>query len=222
MTSDNPPGESRLHAEQSPTEVLDLLLQGNARFQSGTLSHYDHRALINSTANGQAPSAVLLSCIDSRVPVEQVFDVTIGDVFSARVAGNVIGTKSLASIEYAVGVAQVRLLVVLGHTRCGAATAAVEAVIKGSTPPEASECIHLSSIIDEFKPLVDKNLLSDFEQYDQPKKLAVVDDIARKNVLGTCESLRTRSPILSRLAQEGELKICGAMYDVASGKVELL
>lgn len=170
MTSDNTPGQSRLHAKQSPAEVLDLLLQGNVRFQNGNLTHYDHRALIDSTTNGQAPSAVILSCIDSRVPVEQVFDITIGDVFSARVAENVIGTKSLASIEYQAGVAQVRLLVVLRHTRCGAVTAAVRAVVKGSVPPEAAECIHLSSIIDEFKPLVDKNLLSDFEQYDQPKK----------------------------------------------------
>ena len=137
--SDYPETASGLHAAKNPAEVLDLLMEGNKRFQSGTLAPHDYRSLINSTANGQNPVAIVLSCIDSRVPVEQVFDASVGDIFSARVAGNVIGATTLGGIEYAVGVSGVRLIVVLGHTRCGAATAAVEAVVAGLQLPVLEE-----------------------------------------------------------------------------------
>ena len=220
--SDYPATASGLHAAKSPTEVLDLLMEGKKRFQSGTLAPHDYRSLINSTANGQNPVAIVLSCIDSRVPVEQVFDVSVGDLFSARVAGNVIGATTLGGIEYAVGVSGVRLMVVLGHTRCGAATAAVEAVVKGHNPPQASECIHLPSILEKMAPLIDKDQWADFEQSERAEQIAAVDDVARLNVRATCESLVARSPALTRLAAEGELKVAGAMYDVTSGKIELL
>jgi carbonic anhydrase/SulP family sulfate permease len=220
--SDYPATASGLHAANSPTEVLDLLMEGNKRFQSGTLAPHDYRSLINSTANGQNPVAIVLSCIDSRVPVEQVFDVSVGDIFSARVAGNVIGTTTLGSIEYAVGVSGVRLIVVLGHTRCGAATAAVEAVVKGHNPPQATECIHLPSIIEKMAPLIDKDQLANFEQSERAEQIAAVDEIAKKNVLASCESLSSRSPVIARLSGEGELKVTGAMYDVTSGTIELL
>ncbi len=220
--SDYPETASGLHAASNPAEVLDLLMEGNRRFQSGTLAPHDYRSLIDSTANGQNPVAIVLSCIDSRVPVEQVFDASVGDIFSARVAGNVIGATTLGGIEYAVGVSGVRLIVVLGHTRCGAATAAVEAVVKGHNPPQATECIHLPSILEKMAPLIDKDQLADFEQSERAEQIAAVDDVARLNVRATCESLVARSPALTRLAAEGELKVAGAMYDVTSGKVDLL
>ena len=220
--SDYPETASGLHAAKNPAEVLDLLMEGNRRFQSGTLAPHDYRSLIDSTANGQNPVAIVLSCIDSRVPVEQVFDASVGDIFSARVAGNVIGATTLGGIEYAVGVSGVRLIVVLGHTRCGAATAAVEAVVKGHNPPQATECIHLPSILEKMAPLIDKDQLADFEQSERAEQIAAVDDVARLNVRATCESLVARSPALTRLAAEGELKVAGAMYDVTSGKVDLL
>jgi len=220
--SDYPETASGLHAAKNPAEVLDLLMEGNRRFQSGTLAPHDYRSLIDSTANGQNPVAIVLSCIDSRVPVEQVFDASVGDIFSARVAGNVIGATTLGGIEYAVGVSGVRLIVVLGHTRCGAATAAVEAVVKGHTPPQATECIHLPSILEKMAPLIDRDQLADFEQSERAEQIAAVDEVARLNVRATCESLVARSPALTRLAAEGELKVAGAMYDVTSGKVDLL
>lgn len=213
---------SRFAAGKSPDDVLSLLLEGNARFQQGALSRYDHKAMIAETAEGQSPSAIILSCIDSRVPVEQVFDVSVGDVFSARVAGNILGTKTIASIEYAVGVAGVGLVIVLGHTRCGAATAAVDAVLTGATPLPAEECEHLTSIVEEFQPSIDTEALANYATADRAEKISVVDDVATENVRLACQQLASRSPTVARLVDEGTLKIVGAMYDVGSGKVELV
>ena len=212
----------KLQDEKNPEACLKMLLEGNERYTAGTPQAHDFQERIASTAGGQSPSAVILSCIDSRVPVEQVFDVSVGDVFSVRVAGNISGTKSLGSIEYAVGVSGVQLVIVLGHTRCGAATAAVEAVVAGENPSVVNECVHLPSIIDGFKPVATPESLSGYAGSEAGDKAAIVDEIAKQNVIHTCNTLISKSPVISRLLSEGTIQVIGAMYDVASGKVTLV
>ena len=210
----------KLQDEKNPEACLNMLLEGNARYTNGAPVAHNYQERIAATAGGQSPSAVILSCIDSRVPVEQVFDVSVGDVFSVRVAGNISGTKSLGSIEYAVGVSGVKLVMVLGHTRCGAATAAVEAVVAGENPSVVDECVHLPSIIDGFKPVATPDSLSGYADSDD--KAAIVDEIAKQNVIHTCNTLISQSPVISRLVQEGEVQVVGAMYNVATGEVTLV
>lgn len=212
----------KLQDEKNPENCLRLLLEGNQRFTDGSPLAHDYQERIAATAAGQSPAAVILSCIDSRVPVEQVFDVSVGDVFSVRVAGNISGTKSLGSIEYAVGVSGVQLVMVLGHTRCGAATAAVEAVVAGENPSVVDECIHLPSIIDGFKPVATTDNLEGYATADASSKASIVDDVAKQNVIHTCNTLISQSPVIGRLVFEGSVKVVGAMYDVATGKVELV
>ncbi len=126
----------------SPQQVLDILMEGNRRFREGQKLTRDYGRQVDATAGGQNPLAVVLGCIDSRVPAELIFDLGIGDIFSVRVAGNIIGTKCLGSIEYGVGVARVKLVVVLGHTRCGAVTSSVSLLAEGKNVLEATGCEH--------------------------------------------------------------------------------
>lgn len=212
----------KLQDEKNPETCLQLLMEGNQRYTSGSPQAHDYAERIAATAGGQNPSAVILSCIDSRVPVEQVFDVSVGDVFSVRVAGNINGTKSLGSIEYAVGVSGVQLVMVLGHTKCGAATAAVAAVVGEQLPEVVQECTSLPSIIEGFKPVATEESLAGYSAADAGEKSSIVDNIAKQNVIHTCESLIANSPVIARLVSEGSVKVVGAMYDVATGQVELV
>ena len=197
-------------------------MEGNQRYLSGNPQDHNYAERIAATAGGQNPSAVILSCIDSRVPVEQVFDVSVGDVFSVRVAGNINGTKSLGSIEYAVGVSGVQLVMVLGHTKCGAATAAVAAVVAGENPSIVEECTSLPSIIDGFKPVATPENLEGYSTAEADEKSSIVDNVAKQNVIHTCETLIANSPVIARLVSEGKVKVVGAMYDVATGAVSLV
>ncbi|MGZ0164879.1 MAG: bifunctional SulP family inorganic anion transporter/carbonic anhydrase, partial [Planctomycetales bacterium] len=143
-----------LQNQATPDQVLEILREGNRRFSTGNQLSRDFMRQVDATAQGQTPLAVVLSCIDSRVPAELVFDLGLGDVFSVRVAGNVIGTKSLASMEYGVKVAGVKLVLVMGHTRCGAVTSSVELVDSNQDAKVATGCEHLQSIVDELSPSV--------------------------------------------------------------------
>ncbi len=212
----------KLQDEKNPDTCLQMLLEGNNRYTNGTVQAHNYQERIAATAGGQNPSAVILSCIDSRVPVEQVFDVSVGDVFSVRVAGNINGTKSLGSIEYAVGVSGVQLVMVLGHTKCGAATAAVAAVVGEQLPEIVNECTSLPSIIDGFKPVATAENLEGYKTAEAGEKSSIVDNVAKENVSHTCQSLIDNSPVIARLVSEGSVKVVGAMYDVATGQVELV
>jgi carbonic anhydrase len=139
----------------TPDQVLEILREGNRRFRTGTPLTRDFRRQIDATAEGQTPLAAILSCIDSRVPAELVFDLGIGDIFSVRVAGNVIGSKTLGSIEYGVGVAGVKLVLVLGHTRCGAVTSSVKLLGAKKNVQQETGCEHLHTIVDEIAPCID-------------------------------------------------------------------
>ena len=211
-----------LQSEATPDQVLTLLVEGNKRFQSGIRLSRDYSRQMNATAQGQAPLAAVLGCIDSRVSVELIFDLGLGDVFSVRVAGNVVGTKSLASLEYAVAVSGVKLVLVLGHTRCGAVTSSVELLCKHQHAEAATGCQHLQAIVDEIAPSVSECDTREFEQLSSEDRDAFINDIARKNVLNTVGAVIERSQAIRQAIDKGQAKVVGALYDVASGQIEFL
>jgi len=204
----------------SPEQAIEILREGNRRFRTGERLTRDYLRQVDATADAQTPLATILSCIDSRVPAELVFDVGIGDIFSVRVAGNVVGTKSLGSIEYGVGVAGVKLVVVLGHTRCGAVTSSVQLLTENKNVEEETGCQHLQKIVDEIAPCLEG---------EDPSKLAersgdeeFIDEIARRNVLRTVDAIISRSDVIRKAVESEKIKVVGAIYDVKSGNIEFL
>jgi carbonic anhydrase len=207
-----------LQRQLTPQQVLQILKEGNDRFRFGHRLNRDFGNEVRNTAQGQFPLAVILSCIDSRTPAELIFDLGVGDVFCVRIAGNVAREKVLASLEYACAVAGTKLIVVLGHTRCGAVTTAVDLYHSRCNASEATGCEHLNVIVEEIQKSIDESLsAADFR--DQG---AYVDEVARRNVLRTMEVLTQRSSTLQRLVRDGRIAVVGAMYDVVSGRVDFL
>jgi carbonic anhydrase len=193
----------------TPAKVLALLKEGNDRFVNNLKSNRNLLEQINDTRQGQFPIAIILSCMDSRTSVELIFDQGLGDVFSARVAGNVINDDILGSMEYACKLAGSKLIVVLGHSHCGA--------IKGAC--ENVELDHLSGLLHKIKPAVDA------VRTEESLELAADDDslvqqVADKNVQLTVEQIRSKSPLLDAMVKNGEIGIVGAMYNIETGKVK--
>jgi len=205
-----------------PAEVLQILKDGHERFLAGKPLVRDLRRQAGATAKGQFPIAAVLGCIDSRSPVEHIFDLGVGDAFVARVAGNVAKDKMIGSMEFACGVAGAKLLLVLGHTSCGAVKAAVELKVAGKSAAEATGCDHLDTLVDIIQRSIDPSQLKDFSNWADDKKKAFVDEVARKNVLNNMTYLRQNSGMLDRLSRENKIMIVGAVYDVNTGKVEFL
>jgi carbonic anhydrase len=205
-----------------PAEVLQILKDGHERFLAGKPLVRDLRRQAGATATGQFPIAAVLGCIDSRSPVEHIFDLGVGDAFVARVAGNVAKDKMIGSLEFACGVAGAKLVLVLGHTSCGAVKAAVELKVAGKSPAEATGCDHLDTLIGIIQGSIDPSQLKDFSNWADDKKKAFIDEVARKNVLHNIISIRENSRILDRLVRENKIMIVGAVYDVSTGKVEFL
>lgn len=191
----------------TPQAALDMLRDGNRRFVNGTPASRDLMEQVKATAAGQYPFAVVLGCIDSRVPVETVFDQGIGDIFAARVAGNVANEDLLGSMEFACGLAGSKVVVVLGHTSCGAVMGAI-----GN-----AELGNLTGLLGKIEPAVQSvNGTRDVED------AAYVDRVAEANVRHVLEDVRTRSPVLAQMEAAGDILIVGAMYDVGSGAVRFL
>ena len=187
--------------EQAPFDNhLKTLVEGNERFYKGQYRKRDFSTQIRDTASKQQPFAAILSCIDSRVPVEIIFDQGIGDLFSIRVAGNVVNPDVIGSFEFACQLVKVPLLVVLGHSRCGAIAGACEGLQLG----------HLSGLLKRIQPALEKTEASgkDFN-----------DRVAENNVQLALEKLRVESTVLSALEQQQKLFLVGAMYDVTTGHV---
>jgi len=205
-----------------PREVLDLLKAGHQRFLDGRPLVRDLRRQAGATAAGQFPIAAVLGCIDSRAPVEHIFDLGLGDAFVARIAGNVARDKMIGSLEFACGVAGAKLLMVLGHTSCGAVKASVELKVAGKTAVEATGCDHLDELVGIIQGSIDPSQLKDFSNWADDKKKAFVDEVARKNVLNTMNYIREKSRILDRLIREDKVVMVGAVYDVHTGKVNFL
>lgn len=195
----------------TPRQALDALMAGNARFLSGKRLDHDFPAQIERTAAGQAPFAAVLSCLDSRVPVEILFDQGIGDIFVGRVAGNIEDIHILGSFEFAKHIQGTKLLMVLGHTHCGAVAGACANAKLGS----------LTQLLFEIQPAVravEARYGDDVDVCAAPH----VDEIAEENVRYTLRDIRAKSPVIAELEAAGDILLVGAMYDVATGKVRLL
>jgi len=209
-----------MQTKLTPANVLALLKDGNERFVSGKRLHRDLVRQVEETSAGQHPMAAVLSCIDSRAPVELLFDLGIGDVFSARLAGNVASPKALGSLEFACKVAGAKLLLVMGHTRCGAVKATCDFVAKGLDPAEATGLTNLGAITDTISEAVRmESRTVDARTADNE---AFVDRVAEINVRNTIRWMQANSPTLASMAMNGEIAIIGAMYDVRSGRVNFL
>ena len=188
----------------TPKTAHDILVEGNKRFQQNLKAQRDLQAQVLATSQGQYPFAVVLSCIDSRVPAELVFDQGIGDMFSARVAGNIINEDILGSMEYACKVAGSKIVVVMGHTKCGAVTAACNHVELGNITP----------LLNKIQPAV-----SAIEPKSSEMSSEEIELVSEKNVKLSIERIRQESQILADLEQAGEIEIVGAMYNVSDGVV---
>lgn len=195
----------------TPKGVLNDLLEGNNRFTNNKQEAVDNTALVNQTTTGQFPKAVVLSCIDSRVPVETVLDQAIGDIFVARVAGNFENVDILGSLEYSCKVAGSKLILVLGHEACGAVKAACDGVELGN----------ITAMLDNILPAV-KQASNEVEGEMNSSNSAFVAKTVENNVKLTIERIREKSPILKEMENAGEIAIVGGVYNLHSGKVEML
>lgn len=211
-----------LQASLTPEQVVRILKDGNERFRTGNRLTRDLGRQVSATADGQHPLAVVLSCIDSRSPAELIFDLGVGDIFSARVAGNVTSPRVLGSMEYACAVAGAKLILALGHTRCGAVTSAVDLACSGKTAADATGCDHLDEIVADIQLSIDRDSCRNFDRIEKAEKEAVVNDVARRNVLNSVRTILRESRTINRLAREGRIAVVGAMYDVTTGYVEFL
>jgi len=200
-----------IQSAMTPQSVLEDLLQGNKRFINGTLEGADNSALINQTTGGQYPKAVVLSCIDSRVPVETVLDQAIGDIFVARVAGNFENTDILGSLEYSCNVAGSKLILVLGHESCGAVKAACDGVELGN----------ITAMLNNIMPAVKKSA-DEVDGEANSSNKAFVAKTVENNVKLTIERIRQKSQILNEMEDNGEIAIVGGVYSLHTGKVEML
>jgi carbonic anhydrase len=207
-----------VQAALTPAKVLDILKAGNQRFCSGRRLHRDLVRQVDATATGQHPMAVVLSCIDSRAPVEILFDLGIGDMFSVRVAGNVARNKALGSMEFACKVAGAKLIVVLGHTRCGAVKATCDFEAKGMDPVAATGMTNLPAITGPIAEAVRAE--TETVAGRDSSNSAFVDRVARLHVLQTIRNIVRESPTLGMMLRSGEIGIIGGMYDIATGMVE--
>ena len=212
-----------LQDQVTPAQALEILREGNRRFHTGHRLSRDFGRQVSQTAEGQTPLAVVLGCIDSRVPTELIFDLGLGDIFSVRVAGNVVGPQPLASIEYGVKVARVKLVLVLGHTRCGAVTSSVQMLAERQDVVDATGCAHLPSIVDEIEHSVDvdecRRSLRDMTDEQREK---FIDLVARANVLHSVDEIVEKSQAVREAMTEGRVIVAGALYDVKSGEIEFL
>ena len=211
-----------LQSELTPQQVLDVLKDGHARFRSGRLLTRNLGRQLADTSASQHPLAVVLSCIDSRTPAEIIFDVGLGDIFSVRIAGNIISRKVLGSIEYGCAVAGAKLVLVMGHTRCGAVTAAVESHASESPTDPAAGCEHVGYIVEEIQQSIGAAPFRDFSRRSAAEREAVVDAVARGNVIRSVYTMLERSKVLREMEREGRLLIVPAMYDIGTGDIELL
>ena len=190
----------------TPDQALTRLKEGNTRFVANQSKKRDWTAKVIATASGQYPFAAVVGCMDSRAPIEVVFDQGIGDVFGIRIAGNVVNEDELGSLEYAVKVVGVKLLVVLGHTSCGAVKGAIDDAKLGN----------LTQLLAKIRPAVTAAKCSD------SKDAACVDKVAAENVRKSMREIKEKSTDLAAAIDGGQIKVVGAMYDIATGKITFL
>ena len=188
----------------TPYRGYEMLLQGNGRFINNLKSHHDHLELINQTREGQYPFAVILSCMDSRTSVELIFDQGLGDLFSIRVAGNIVNNDILASIEYAIKYIGSKVLMVLGHTECGAIKSAKQGITDGN----------LTDLLNRIQPSITKAMLQNEKDY------LFEDKVAYANVENSLEEILTRSKIVKDMFENKQIGIVGGVYNIENGQVD--
>lgn len=191
----------------TPQQALEILKEGNQRFIKNLKVNRNLLEQVNETRDGQYPFAIILSCIDSRTSAELIFDQGLGDIFSVRIAGNVINDDILGSMEFACKIAGSKFILVLGHTNCGA--------IKGAC--DKAEIGHLSTLLSKIQPAIDQETIT--EQNRTSKNPTFVQNVADINVKRSVREILRKSPILQQMVNEGKIGIGGGMYDVTSGKV---
>jgi carbonic anhydrase len=197
-------------ADMTPDQVLADFKAGNERFLNNELTNWDFGAQVSATSSGQFPKAIVLSCVDSRVPVEYVLDQGVGDIFVARVAGNFVNEDILGSAEFACKVSGSKVFLVLGHESCGAVKAAIDDVKLGNITP----------MLTKIEPAVEMS--ADFEGEKSTKNPEYVHHVCENNVKNTIEQIRKDSPILKEMEDNNEIKIVGAIYSLSSGKVTFM
>jgi carbonic anhydrase len=191
----------------TPDDIIAAMKRGNERFRRGKESPHNYLAQQKASAKGQYPAAVILSCIDSRAPAETIMDLGIGDTFNARVAGNVANEDILGSMEFACKVAGAKVVLVMGHTACGAIKGAIDNVQLGN----------LTGLLAKIRPAVEA---TQYQGERSAKNYGFVDAVARKNVELTMVDIHRRSPVLADLETSGTIKIAGAMYNLETGRVD--
>lgn len=191
----------------SPDKALEILKDGNQRFVGNLKSNRNLLQQVNDTSEGQFPFATILSCIDSRTSAELIFDQGLGDIFSIRIAGNILNEDILGSMEFATKIVGTKIIVVLGHTKCGAIIGACNKVEMG----------HLTTLLDKIKPAINgEKITLDNRTGDNE---SFVNNVTTNNVHLTIDRVRKESPIVTQLEKDGAIKIVGGIYDVESGKV---
>lgn len=191
----------------TPDQALDLLRKGNQRFIQNLRFNRNLLQQVNETADGQYPFATILSCIDSRTTAELIFDQGLGDIFSIRIAGNIVNEDIIGSLEFACKAAGSKLIVVLGHTNCGA--------IKGAC--DEAQLGYLTQLLEKIKPAI--NLEKSFKDNRNGNNLAYVNEVAKINIKNSIQNIINKSSIIKELMDQGTIKIIGGLYDVASGEV---
>lgn len=191
----------------SPNMALELLKDGNKRFVNNLKINRNLLQQANETSDGQHPFAVILSCIDSRTSAELIFDQGLGDVFSVRIAGNVVNDDILGSMEFGCKVAGAKIIVVLGHTKCGAIKGACDNVVLGN----------LTGLIEKIKPAVNKELATIANRNSNNSNF--VEKVAELNVIESVQNIIDKSPIIAAMVENGEITIVGGIHDISTGEV---
>lgn len=199
-------------AAMSPDIAIALLKEGNQRFVNKKMTNRDLLEQVRQTSSGQYPFATILSCLDSRVSAELVFDQGVGDIFSGRVAGNIVNEDILGSMEFACKLAGTKLIVVLGHTSCGA--------VKGAC--DDAKLGNLTALLSKIRPAVEAVTSPENPDERTSKNIDFVNAVVDKNVEMTIDNIRTQSPVLKEMEDNGEIAIVGAIYDIADGKVHFM
>lgn len=202
----------RVHTKETqkgltPQFALDILKEGNARFVNNIKAHRNLLEQVNETSSGQFPFAAILSCIDSRTSAELIFDQGLGDVLSIRIAGNILNEDILGSMEFACKLAGSKLIVVLGHTKCGAIQGACNNVVLG----------HVTSLLDKIKPAIEIETETVSER--NGGNVSFTQNVTKNNVFLTVKKIKEQSEILNEMEQAGEIKIIGGLHDLDTGQV---
>lgn len=192
----------------TPALALDILKEGNLRFVNNIKAHRNLLEQVNETSSGQFPFAAILSCIDSRTSAELIFDQGLGDIFSIRIAGNILNDDILGSMEFACKIAGSKLIVVLGHTKCGAIEGACNNIELG----------HVTTLLNKVKPAIAVETETKTDRTGKNKTF--VDNVTKNNIALTVQQIKEQSPLLREMEQTGEIKIIGGLYDLDTGIVK--